>query len=183
MKLQKSLSQNVRLSTPLFWSEESRKKWIFPEQLEEKVAMIREDNVTIATLNGSFDLLHAGHLQIIFEASQQADILIVALNSDASIQAYKDPFRPIISLEHRLEMMTALAFVDYVTWFEETTPLAVLEKIRPDVHVNGVEYGRECVESALVKKHGGRLHLVEIIEGLSTSAIVSKIQHLESRTK
>ncbi len=90
--------------------------------LEEKVRGIREEGKTIATLNGSFDLLHAGHLEMIYEASCQADVLIVALNTDASIQQYKSPLRPIIPLEFRLQMVAALESVDYVTWFEETRP-------------------------------------------------------------
>lgn len=180
MKSQRSLSPNVPLSKPLLWAEECTKKWIAPDQLEEKVALLRADGARIATLNGSFDLLHAGHLQIIFEASQQADVLIVALNTDASIQAYKSATRPIIPLQYRLQMMSALVFVDFVTWFDETTPLNILEIIKPDVHVNGAEYGKECIEAEVVKKHGGSLHIVSLVDGLSTSAVINKIQSLDN---
>ncbi|MBX7066694.1 MAG: adenylyltransferase/cytidyltransferase family protein [Parachlamydiales bacterium] len=153
-----------------------QKKLVEPEHLEEKVASIRARQLTIATLNGSFDLMHAGHLYIIHEASKQADRLIVALNSDASIQKYKSPDRPIIPLDYRLEMMAALEFVDFVTWFDETDPRAVLEKIKPDVHVNGAEYGADCIEAETVKTHGGKLHLVDRIPSLATSAIIEKIK-------
>ncbi len=153
-------------------------KTIRPENLEEVVARLRSEGKTIATLNGSFDLMHAGHLEIIYEASLQADILIVALNSDASIQKYKSPQRPIIPLDYRLRMMAALGFVDYVTWFEETDPRMLLQKIRPDVHVNGAEYGHNCIEADVVKQHGGRIHIVELIPGLSTSRIIKKIKNL-----
>lgn len=166
------------MSKPLLWSEECRKKWILPELLSERVEELRGNGTTIATLNGSFDLLHAGHLQIIFEASQQADILIVALNTDASIQAYKSASRPIIPLESRLQMMSALAFVDYVTWFDETDPLNILGKIKPDVHVNGAEYGENCIEAEVVKKNGGSIHIVNLVDGLSTSSVIAKIQAL-----
>ena len=182
-KLQRSLSRNAPLSKPLLWAEECRNKWIPPQNVEEKVEELRHGGASIATLNGSFDLLHAGHLQIIFEASQQADILIVALNTDASIQAYKSPSRPIIPLEYRLQMLSALEFVDYVTWFDETTPIKILEKIKPDVHINGAEYGENCIEAEVVKKHGGTLHLVNLIQGLSTSAVVAKIQSLDDSKK
>src|SRR5262245_48150077 len=124
-----------------FWSKEYLRRVIDPSKLEETVAQLKIQGKTIATLNGSFDLLHAGHLQIIYEASQQADILIVALNTNESIQQYKSKDRPIIPLEYRLQLMAALQFVDFVTWFSETTPCALLEKIRPHVHVNGAEYG------------------------------------------
>ncbi|PIS02566.1 MAG: D-glycero-beta-D-manno-heptose 1-phosphate adenylyltransferase [Chlamydiae bacterium CG10_big_fil_rev_8_21_14_0_10_42_34] len=160
---------------PVWLSE----KLIEPELLQSKVAELRARHLTIATLNGSFDLIHAGHLFMIHEASKQADVLIVAMNSDASIQKYKSKERPIISLKYRLEMLAALQFVDYVTWFEETDPCEILSKIKPDVHVNGVEYGAHCVEAETVKINGGRLHLVERIDGLATSAIIEKIKKCE----
>jgi rfaE bifunctional protein nucleotidyltransferase chain/domain len=153
-----------------------QKKWLEPERVEAKAAELREKRLTLATLNGSFDLLHAGHLYIIHQASLQADRLLVALNSDASIQKYKSPDRPIVPLQYRLEMMAALEFVDYVTWFEETDPRAILSKIKPDVHVNGAEYGENCIEAEVVRSNGGRLHLVQRIPTLSTSAIVERIK-------
>ena len=158
------------------WNEEWKKKLITPHDLARKTEQIRHEEKTIATLNGSFDLLHAGHLHIIFEASQVADILIVALNSDASIKKYKSPDRPLIPLEYRLQMMSALAFVDYVTWFEETDPIALLGIIKPDVHVNGAEYGQNCIEADVVKGNGGKIHIVQLVPGLSTSSIIKKIR-------
>jgi D-beta-D-heptose 7-phosphate kinase/D-beta-D-heptose 1-phosphate adenosyltransferase len=155
-----------------------QKKWITPEALEGKVRELRASSQTIATLNGSFDLLHAGHLEIIYQASKQADILIVALNTDASIQKYKSPSRPIISLEYRMQMMAALEFVDYVTWFSETDPREILKKISPDVHVNGAEYGKDCIEAEVVRQSGGRVHIVDLVPGLSTSSIIKKIRGL-----
>ena len=153
-------------------------KTVDPSRIESTVAAWRAEGKTIATLNGSFDLLHAGHLQIIYEASRLADLLFVALNSDSSIKKYKSPTRPIITLQYRLQMMAALGFVDAVTWFEETDPIAFLEKVRPDVHVNGSEYGYDCIEAPTVKKHGGKIHIVNLVPGLSTSNVVAKIQSL-----
>lgn len=161
---------------PTSWSEEYKKKVIQPTQLAEKIQELRLKNLTIATLNGSFDLMHAGHLHMIFEASQKGDVLILALNSDKSIQQYKSINRPIIPLEYRVQMMAALAFVDYVTWFDETDPCRILSIIKPDVHVNGAEYGENCLEAEIVKTNGGRLHIVQLIPGLSTSKILQKIQ-------
>jgi cytidyltransferase-related domain len=131
------------------------RKWIVPDLLLQKVEQIRSEGLSIATLNGSFDLLHAGHLEIIYQASLQADVLIVGLNTDASIQAYKNPLRPIVPLEYRKQMMAALEYVDYVTWFSETDPREMLKKIKPDVHVNGAEYGENCIEAEVVKQGGG----------------------------
>lgn len=130
------------------------------------------------TLNGSFDLLHAGHLYQIEEAKKQGDLLLVALNSDASIAGYKGKDRPIIPLKYRMQMMMALEAVDYVTFFEEANPILLLEKIKPEVHANGMEYGENCIEAEVVKRHGGKLHLVPRIEGLSTSQIIERIKTL-----
>lgn len=150
-------------------------KWIAPDMLIQKVEQIRSDGLSIATLNGSFDLLHAGHLEIIYQASIQADVLIVGLNTDSSIQSYKNPLRPIVSLEYRKQMMAAIEYVSYVTWFSETDPREMLKKINPDVHVNGSEYGENCIEAEVVKDGGGRMHIVSLVPGLSTSEIIKKI--------
>jgi D-glycero-beta-D-manno-heptose 1-phosphate adenylyltransferase len=152
------------------------KKLVEPQQLEQKCAALRARHLTIATLNGSFDLLHAGHLCIIHQASLQADRLIVALNSDSSIQRYKSAQRPIIPLQYRLEMIAALEFVDFVTWFDETDPCRIIETVKPDVHVNGREYGEQCIESGAVHACGARLHLVDRIPSLATSFIIEKIK-------
>lgn len=165
------------------WSEGFKKKLINPKDLIAKVAEIRRAGHTIATLNGSFDLIHAGHLQIVYEASQVADKLIVALNTDASIKAYKSPDRPIIPLEYRLQMMAALGFVDYVTYFDETDPIRILGEIKPNVHVNGAEYGENCIESGIVKQHGGKIHIVKLVPGLSTSQVIKKIIEIETKEK
>lgn len=154
-----------------------RDKLILPSELAEKIFKIRQGKVLV-TVNGSFDLLHAGHLHQLYEAKKQGDLLLVALNSDASIQQYKSMDRPIIPLKYRLQMISALEMVDYVTYFDELNPLALLEKIKPDVHVNGIEYGENCIEAALVKAQGGRLHLVDRIDSLSTTAIIDKIKGL-----
>ena len=151
-------------------------KFIDPSMIEDKVGQLRLQGKAIATLNGSFDLMHAGHLHMIYEASLQADVLIVALNTDRSIQEYKSPLRPIIPLDYRMKMMAALSFVDYVTCFDEVNPIEILKKIRPDVHVNGAEYGEDCIEAPTVKENGGKVHIVKLIPGLSTSNIIDKIK-------
>jgi rfaE bifunctional protein nucleotidyltransferase chain/domain len=152
------------------------KKLIEPDCLAERCVSLREGGSTIATLNGSFDLLHAGHLFILYEASRQADCLIVALNSDLSVQQYKGSFRPIVPLRYRLEMMAAIEFVHFVTWFDEVDPRNLIQTVRPHVHVNGKEYGEHCVEAEAVKACGARLHLVDRIPALATSHIIEKIK-------
>lgn len=157
------------------WPEYCKSKVIVPSQLQQISEEIKKDK-KLVTLNGSFDLLHAGHLHMLAEAKAQGDCLLVALNSDQSIQGYKSKDRPIIPLEYRLKMMSAIHFVDFVTWFEELDPLKILALIKPHVHVNGSEYGKNCLEAELIKKQGGRLHIVSLKDGLSTSNIVDKIK-------
>ena len=159
------------------WKETWKNKLVLPEAWTPWAERQRLAGKTIATLNGSFDLLHAGHLHILYEASKEADLLLVALNSDASIRSYKGAKRPLIPLTYRLQMVAALKWVDFVTWFEEADPREFLKKIAPDVHVNGAEYGRECIEAATVHALGGRLHLVDRIEGLSSSALVASLNN------
>ena len=127
-------------------------------------------------MNGSFDLLHAGHIFMISQAKKQGDILIMALNSDESIKGYKGKDRPIVTLQHRLELIAALESVDFVTYFDELDPCKLLQKIAPDIHVNGSEYGEDCIEAKVVKQQGGQVYIVNKIEGLSTSAIIEKIK-------
>ena len=158
------------------WQSYSHSKWVEPEFLAKKVSELRSLGKTIATLNGSFDLLHAGHMYMIYEASQVADVLIVAVNTDASVKSYKSHQRPIVPLHYRLEMLSAIGFIDYLTWFDEGDPCHILSLIKPDVHVNGMEYGQHCIEAPVVKKHGGRLHLVDRIPGLATSQLIETIR-------
>ncbi|HRW58733.1 MAG TPA: adenylyltransferase/cytidyltransferase family protein [Chlamydiales bacterium] len=158
------------------WSTVSTKKLILPEKLELWAQKIKDQGLTIATINGSFDLMHAGHLHILYEASKQADVLLVALNSDASIQGYKSISRPIIPLKYRLQMMAAIEFVDFITYFDELTPCNLLQKVRPFVHCNGAEYGADCIEKNVVEENGGRVHIINLVEGLSTSKIIEKVK-------
>ncbi|HSW87505.1 MAG TPA: adenylyltransferase/cytidyltransferase family protein [Rhabdochlamydiaceae bacterium] len=151
------------------------RKIIAPANLEQKVQELKESGKTIATLNGSFDLMHAGHLEMIYQASLQADILLIAMNSDQSIRQYKSPLRPIIPLKYRMQMLSSLEMVDYITWFEETDPRELLKKVCPHVHVNGAEYGDNCIEAETVRNCGGRLHIVSLVPGLSTSNVIKKI--------
>jgi D-glycero-beta-D-manno-heptose 1-phosphate adenylyltransferase len=158
------------------YEQHCQRKVIAPSALEQVVHELKENGKTIATLNGSFDLLHAGHLEMIYQASLQADVLLMALNSDQSIQQYKSTLRPLIPLKFRMQMIAALEMVDYVTWFEETDPRELLKKIRPHVHVNGAEYGENCIEAEIVRNGGGRLHIVSLVPGLSTSSVINKIR-------
>jgi D-beta-D-heptose 7-phosphate kinase / D-beta-D-heptose 1-phosphate adenosyltransferase len=144
--------------------------------LSQLAATLRAKGKRIVTINGSFDILHNGHLYILGEARKRGEVLIVGLNSDASVRSYKGPSRPIVPERQRAEMLLALRMVDYVHVFDEADPIAFLEQVRPDVHVNGSEYGRECIESQTVQRGGGEVHIVDRIPGLSTSRLVATMQ-------
>ena len=162
------------------YKEVSKDKILPLEDLLKKLQELRSKGKSVVTLNGSFDLLHAGHLEMLYQASLQGDILVVALNTDASIQGYKGPKRPIVPLEGRAQMVAALEMVDFVTSFSEADPKKLLSQIKPDVHVNGSEYGKDCIEAEVVKEHGGKVHIVSLVPGLSTTALLRKIVEVSS---
>jgi len=143
------------------------------------VKRVRAGGRTIVTFNGSFDVLHAGHVRCLAEAKQQGDVLIVPLNSDASIQSYKGKTRPIVPEGDRAEMLAALECVDYVVLFDDIVPMGIISEIRPDVHCNGADWGPCCIEKAEVEKGGGRIHILEWAPGRSTSELLKKIRSLE----
>lgn len=148
------------------------------EELLEIVQAAQKKNQKVVSLNGCFDLLHPGHVYILYEAKMQGDILIVGLNSDASVRRLKGPDRPINNQETRSEMIAALLMVDYVFVFEEDDPRKFLLKFKPDVHVNDASYGEDCLEMESLRTYGGRLHLVEKADVPSTSQTISKIRNV-----
>jgi len=120
--------------------------------------------------------LHAGHVQYLQEARSQADCLVVGLNSDASVRALKGPTRPINSVESRALVLAALEAVDYLTVFEESTPLELVHALRPDVLVKGADYRRADVVGAdFVESYGGRVHLAGLREGHSTTRLIQRL--------
>lgn len=169
---------SVLLSEEKTFREAIQCKMVHQDQLKTLCEKLRREGKTIVTLNGSFDLLHPGHLEMIYQASLQGDVLLMLLNTDSSIKAYKSPQRPINPLEARLQHIAALEMVDYVSWFSELDPIKVLGIIQPDVHCNGSEYGENCIEAPVVKEHGGRIHIIQLIGGYSSTNIIKKIQSL-----
>jgi D-beta-D-heptose 7-phosphate kinase/D-beta-D-heptose 1-phosphate adenosyltransferase len=131
----------------------------------------------IAFTNGCFDVLHAGHVQYLAEARAQADVLIVGLNSDASVRQLKGPTRPINDQHSRSLVLAGLESVDYLTIFDELTPLELIRAIRPDVLVKGADYRPEQVVGAdLVLAAGGRVHLAALRVGHSTTRLLEQLK-------
>jgi D-beta-D-heptose 7-phosphate kinase/D-beta-D-heptose 1-phosphate adenosyltransferase len=146
-----------------------------PELLKELAAR-RQIGQRIAFTNGCFDILHAGHVQLLLEARAQADALVVGLNSDVSVRALKGPTRPVNCLEARACVLAALHMVDYVTVFDEATPLQLIEALRPDVLVKGGDYRREDVVGGdFVESYGGRVHLAPLRDGYSTTHLIQRL--------
>jgi rfaE bifunctional protein nucleotidyltransferase chain/domain len=142
----------------------------------------RRANRSVAWTNGCFDLLHAGHIRSLRAAAALADVLIVGVNSDESVRRLKGLGRPILSQQDRVAMLAALECVDHVVLFDEDTPEAILELLKPDLHVKGADYappfGKPIPEQAIVERNGARVVFLPLVEGISTSAIIRRIQHL-----
>ena len=152
-------------------------KLLSRHELAARAATWRTEGKRIVVTNGCFDLLHAGHLALLSQAAKQGDVLVLAINSDASVRRLKGPERPLVPQAERAALLAALTFVDAVTIFEEDTPLQVLEAVRHHVLVKGGDYqpsevvGRELVEAA-----GGRVVIVPLTPERSTSSLVARIR-------
>ncbi len=130
----------------------------------------------VAFTNGCFDMLHAGHVQYLQEARAQAELLVVGLNSDASVRQLKGPTRPVHDAGSRALVLAALEAVDYLTIFDEPTPLELIQAVRPDVLVKGADYRRdEVVGADFVESYGGRVHLAPLREGFSTTRLLKRL--------
>jgi rfaE bifunctional protein nucleotidyltransferase chain/domain len=146
------------------------------EQLIAASAGARRDGQTIAFANGCFDLLHVGHIRYLESAAREADLLVVAINDDASVRVLKGEGRPILAAEHRAELVAALRCVDYVVVFPEPTVGPLLEALRPDVHCKGTDYTVDSVpERDIVKAYGGRTAIVGDPKDHSTRDLLSRI--------
>ena len=161
----------MRTDTPL-WDNRLLTQ---PAQLQAVSRLAKAQGKTVVTTNGCFDLLQHGHIHLLQEAARQGDILIVGLNSDVSVRANKGELRPLIPEEERAETLLAIDGVDYVYLYDEPTCVPFVKLAQPNVHVNDASYGENCIESEALRVAGGRLHLVQKIDCLSTSDIIDKI--------
>ena len=144
----------------------------------EEIQTFRENHKSkkVVFTNGCFDILHVGHIRYLQEAATLGDILVVGVNSDDSVRRLKGLSRPVNNEQDRMEMLSALGFIDYVTLFDEDTPYELIKKIQPDVLVKGGDYkSEEVVGRDIVEARGGRLELIPFVEGKSTTNIINKI--------
>lgn len=143
--------------------------------LLKRLERLRAKGAKIVFTNGCFDILHAGHVRMLAEAKRQGDVLIVGLNSDASVSRLKGPSRPVNGAADRAEVLNGLASVDFVVEFSDDTPLSLIEAIRPDVLIKGGDYDTDTIVGAdIVRTGGGRVATVPFVEGRSTTSIIMR---------
>jgi D-beta-D-heptose 7-phosphate kinase/D-beta-D-heptose 1-phosphate adenosyltransferase len=141
------------------------------------VARWKQQGLIVGFTNGCFDIIHAGHVSLLAAARARCDRLVVGMNSDASVQRLKGPTRPITRLEHRCAVMAAIKYVDCVTSFDEDTPLRLITHLQPDVLFKGADYRPdEVVGADVVTAAGGKVLLLDLVAGQSTTGIVRKIK-------
>ena len=146
------------------------------EHLKTKLDECRRQGKRIVFTNGCFDILHVGHVRYLREAKKLGDVLVLGLNSDSSVRALKGEKRPLVPEEERADVLAALEAVDYVTIFNELTPLELIAHLKPDFLVKGGDWSENAIVGAdIIKKWGGRVVVAPLIEDKSTTNIVEKI--------
>jgi len=159
-------------------------KIVSQDELIVHVAREKRNGRRVVFTNGCFDLLHPGHVRNLGAARALGDVLIVALNSDASASANKGPERPLVPQQDRAEVMAALGSVDYVVIFDEPTPRELIARVLPDVLVKGADWGpTEVVGREEVEAAGGRVVSIPLAPGYSTSRLVERIRKSASAPK
>ena len=142
--------------------------------LGQRLAMWRFQNKKIVFTNGCFDILHKGHIEYLSKAKDLGDVLIIGLNSDASVKRIKGDNRPVQDETSRLHVLASLRFVEAVTLFEEDTPFELISFLKPDILVKGGDYTEETIVGAdVVKANGGEVVVIPLTPGYSTSKILS----------
>ena len=147
------------------------------ENLEPALQTYKNKNLKVVFTNGCFDLLHIGHVRYLEEAASLGDILIVGINTDASVQKLKGPTRPIQNENDRAEILASLKSVQHTILFGEETPLELIQKIKPDVLVKGGDWAiPQIVGSDFVLKNGGKVLSLQFVDGKSTTSLIQKSQ-------
>jgi len=144
--------------------------------LKRAVDRLKRQGTRVVFANGCFDLLHIGHVTLLDRARRLGGALVVAVNSDRSVRGFKGPGRPVNSERDRAAVLAALACVDYVTVFDEPTPLELIRLLKPDVLAKGADWAREeIVGRAEVERHGGRVVRIRLMRGYSTTRLLERL--------
>jgi D-beta-D-heptose 7-phosphate kinase/D-beta-D-heptose 1-phosphate adenosyltransferase len=156
----------------------SNNKILTRDLLSKTVFRLREDGKRIVFTNGCFDLFHIGHLKLLKQAKEMGDVLVVGINSEHSVKRLKGEGRPFIGENDRANIIAALDCVDYVALFEEDTPLELIKTLKPDLVVKGGDYPLDTVVGKdFVESYGGKVFIIPLVEGISTSLLVDKIRN------
>ncbi len=146
------------------------------ESLEEKLNLWRKEEKKIVFSNGCFDILHRGHVEYLSKAADLGDILVIGLNTDASVKRLKGPSRPVNDERARAVVLAALEFIDAIIFFEEDTPYNLIKYVQPDVLVKGKDYKAEdIVGYDIVTGNGGKVETIELVEGFSTTKTIERM--------
>jgi len=146
------------------------------DEIKKVTSLAKSVDKTVVFTNGCFDIIHGGHIEFLQKARALGDLLVVGLNSDASVKRIKGPSRPIKNQQERANILSALKYIDYITIFDESTPENIIREIRPDILVKGDDYKiDEVVGREIVEGYGARVELIPIVKGLSTTNTLEKI--------
>jgi rfaE bifunctional protein nucleotidyltransferase chain/domain len=148
------------------------------DEIRELAGILKVKGKKIVTTNGAFDVIHSGHIKSLDIAKSKGDILIVGINSDASVRRYKSPLRPILPQDYRAQMIAALSIVDYVVIFDEDDPRELLLAIKPHVHVKS-KSGYKGIEKDAVEGNGGTIFLFDDLPGISTTYILERVREID----
>ena len=155
---------------------DTKKKIVSLPVLKKNISQLRRAGKKIAFTNGCFDIVHAGHVSYLEQAKKDNRVLVIGLNSDASMKRIKGPLRPIVGEKERAALLAALACVDYVTIFSEDTPLNLITALKPDILIKGADWkGKSIVGQDVVESHGGKVELIKYLSGFSTTHIIQSI--------
>ncbi|HLP38833.1 D-glycero-beta-D-manno-heptose 1-phosphate adenylyltransferase [Lacibacter sp.] len=156
-----------------------QQKILNAHQLQQELMRWRKFSKKIAFTNGCFDILHAGHIHSLKQAASFADVLVVGLNSDASTKRLKGDNRPVNNEQNRALLLASLVMVDAVVLFDEDTPFELITSVMPDVLVKGGDYTVDTIVGAKeVMANGGTVEIIPLVEGLSTTSLLQKIERL-----
>jgi len=154
-----------------------KNKILSRKELVSKISQHKARNRKVAFTNGCFDIVHIGHIGLFYKASIVSDIVVVAINSDASVSKLKGKSRPVIGQEERAEIIASIQYVDYVTIFDELTPIDLIKDVKPDILIKGGDWSKDdIVGSDFVKSIGGKVINSFYVEGKSSSNIISNIK-------
>ncbi len=155
---------------------DTAKKILTIENLVARLGKVRKSGQKIVFTNGCFDIMHVGHVRYLADAGSEGDLLVVGLNSDASVRMIKGDKRPIVRQNHRAEVLASLGCVDFIVIFDEPDPLILIQTLKPDVLVKGEDWSEDAIVGAeFVKSQGGKIVRISFVEELSTTAIIEKI--------